>query len=123
MILDFFLCIFEFQPEWTHNSKRRRLNDKTVAESVQQIQLPRNQRKQLPITNFPITPSAKNYLKISIDEDEIDEIIGIGKQLNECMFKFKRNNGEFGIIPVKVANIKYPDAVLDFYEKTIILTD
>lgn len=58
-----------------------------------------------------------NSLRIIIDDDEIDTILKLGTFHGENVFLFKRLNGQTAVIPMKIANIKYPDAVMDFYER------
>lgn len=62
--------------------------------------------------------STENYARIIIEDDKIDAILGIGKFFSDRLkgYLIRRTNGECGIVPFKVAHIKYPDAVMDFYE-------
>lgn len=61
----------------------------------------------------------ENDLRVNIDDDEITRIIELRSYDGENMFLFQRLNGENALIPTKVANIKYPVAVIDFYEQLI----
>lgn len=53
------------------------------------------------------------------DDDKIVKILEIGIWCNVPMFLIQRRNEERIWISTKVANIKYPDDVMDFYEKFI----
>lgn len=65
--------------------------------------------------------STENDFEIIITDKKIERILKIGQYFDERMFLFERLNGEWALIPTKVANIKYPDEVMAFYEKHLQL--
>lgn len=62
-------------------------------------------------------------LKTVVEDKKIERILELGFYFNERMFLFKRLNGEHGLIPTKLANIMYPDDVMDFYELHLVLPE
>lgn len=67
--------------------------------------------------------SVDNKYRILINDNRIERILYIGMFYDQCMFLFQRLNGERALIPTKVANIKYPNAVMDFYEQHLQIED
>lgn len=65
--------------------------------------------------------STETELKIHINDKRIDGILKFGLYSDVRMFLYQRLNGECALIPTKVANTKYPYAVIDFYEKYLQL--
>lgn len=63
----------------------------------------------------------QNCLQIIIDDDKIERILGRGTFYGVDMFRFERLNGNGqAVIPIDMARIKYPFAVIDFYERHIV---
>lgn len=77
-------------------------------------------KKQVATFCLPSRSTADNHLQVIIEDDEIDEILEFGTYFDEKMFLFQRLNGEQALLPTKVAHLKYPDAVMTFYEKHIM---
>lgn len=61
--------------------------------------------------------------EIIIKDKQIKRIVKIGVYFGVTMFCFQRLTGEEALIPTKIANIKYPNAVMDFYEEHLELQD
>lgn len=83
----------------------------------------RNRKHKIFTYYLPNSPKRSNKkLQVIIDDSEIDTILEMGStSFGDRMFLFRRLNGEKAIIPIKVAYIKYPDAVMDFYEKAMMI--
>lgn len=104
-------------PKKQPRKKRRRLNEKVAAKEVGHFAGQRSSRR----IRFPKQAPApdESNLNIIIDDDKIVKILEFGIWFNERMFLIQRLNDECAWIPTKVANIKYPDEVMEFYEKHI----
>lgn len=65
-------------------------------------------------------PFANEPLQVILEDREIERILDFGVYFNERVFLVQRLNGERGLVPTKLANIVYPDAVMNFYELTLL---
>lgn len=54
--------------------------------------------------------------KPSIEDEEIERIVDISTCKKSVVFLVQRLNGEQCLVAQEVARIKYPDAVMSFYE-------
>lgn len=61
-------------------------------------------------------------LNVVLDDKRIKRILKLGYSAGEKMFAIERLNGELALIPTRIANILYPDEVLDFYNRHIFWT-
>lgn len=118
--------IFSFwkknQAEKPPKRKQRRLNDDNDENAVE-IPIERNTKQRIATFSQSNTLKRlnKKQLQVIIDDDDIDTILEAVIYFDdERSFLFRRSNGDLGVIPIKVANIKYPDAVMEFYEKSLM---
>lgn len=110
------------QAEKPPKRKQRRLNDDNDENAVE-IPIERNTKQRIATFSQSNTLKRlnKKQLQVIIDDDDIDTILEAVIYFDdERSFLFRRSNGEYGVIPIKVANIKYPDAVMEFYEKSLM---
>ncbi|XP_055313846.1 heterochromatin protein 1-like [Sitodiplosis mosellana] len=107
------------EPAKRANLKRKRFedaNDKNEAKYP--TKRSRTERMQEDVDD---DDNDENRLQIIVDDAEIKKILARGTFHGEEMFRFERLNGNgYAVIPIKVANMKYPKAVIDFYESHIV---
>lgn len=97
--------------------KRRRSNDESNEKTVEEPT--KKTLKKATSSENVLETTAEKHIRVIIEDDDI-EILEFGTYFDEPTFLFRRSNGARALLPTKVANIRYPDAVMEFYEKHFV---